>query len=54
MTWDNHGIYWEIDHIKPCSSFNLTNIEEQKQNMNKSEEQKLNIIIGLINNIYVI
>ena len=31
MNWDNHGKVWEIDHIKPCSSFNLTDIEQQKQ-----------------------
>jgi len=31
MTWDNHGDIWEIDHIKPCNSFDLTNIEQQKQ-----------------------
>jgi hypothetical protein len=24
MSWDNHGSYWHIDHIKPCSSFDLT------------------------------
>jgi hypothetical protein len=31
MTWDNHGKIWEIDHIIPCSKFNLTDIEQQKQ-----------------------
>jgi len=28
MNWDNHGSYWHFDHIKPCSSFDLTNEEE--------------------------
>ncbi len=31
MNWDNHGKIWEIDHIKPCSSFDLTDAEQQKQ-----------------------
>jgi hypothetical protein len=31
MTWENHGEIWEIDHIKPCASFDLTDIEQQKQ-----------------------
>ena len=30
MTWENHG-EWHIDHIKPCSLFNLLNEEEQKK-----------------------
>lgn len=29
MNWDNYG-KWEIDHIKPCSKFDLTDIEQQK------------------------
>jgi len=29
MTWENHG-EWHIDHIKPCSTFNLLNEDEQK------------------------
>ena len=24
MTWENHGTYWEIDHVKPIDSFDLT------------------------------
>lgn len=23
MTWNNYGIYWEIDHIKPIENFNF-------------------------------
>jgi hypothetical protein len=30
MTWENHG-EWHIDHIKPCSLFNLLNEDEQKK-----------------------
>ena len=43
-----------LKYIECMKKYDIDNIEEQKQNMNKSEEQKLNIIIGLINNIYVI
>jgi hypothetical protein len=30
MTWKNYG-KWHIDHIKPCTKFDLLNIEEQKK-----------------------
>ena len=30
MTLDNYG-QWHVDHIRPCSSFNLLDIEEQKK-----------------------
>jgi hypothetical protein len=28
MNWENHGIYWHFDHIKPCSSYDLTKDSE--------------------------
>lgn len=30
MSWDNHG-EWHIDHIRPCASFDLTDLEQQKE-----------------------
>lgn len=41
MNWNNHGDVWEIDHIKPCSSFNLINVEEQKECFNYKNLQPL-------------
>lgn len=31
MNWENHGVVWEIDHIKPCALFDLTYREQQKE-----------------------
>jgi hypothetical protein len=30
MIWENYGL-WHIDHIRPCSSFDLTDPEQQKK-----------------------
>lgn len=30
MTWENHANVWEMDHIKPCAKFDLTDPEQQK------------------------
>jgi hypothetical protein len=34
MNWENYGTYWHIDHIIPCSSFDLTDPEQQKECFN--------------------
>lgn len=32
MSWENYGFYgWHIDHIRPCSSFDLSDITQQKE-----------------------
>jgi hypothetical protein len=32
MNWENYGRKgWHIDHIRPCSSFDLSDFEQQKQ-----------------------
>jgi hypothetical protein len=41
MNWDNHGKVWEIDHIKPCASFNLTDIKQQQECFHYSNLQPL-------------
>jgi glutaredoxin len=40
MSWDNYG-EWHIDHIKPCSSFDLTRPEEQRKCFHYSNLQPL-------------
>ena len=42
MSWDNYGFKgWHIDHIKPCASFDLSDIEQQKQCFHYSNLQPL-------------
>lgn len=30
MNWANYGLYWHVDHIRPCASFDLTDHEQQR------------------------
>lgn len=42
MSWDNYGYYgWHIDHIKPCSSFDLSQPTEQAKCFHYSNLQPL-------------
>ena len=43
MTWKTYGKYWEIDHIKPCCSFDLSKASEQKKCFNHKNLQPLTI-----------
>lgn len=41
MSWDNYGIYWEIDHIRPCRSFDLSKSLQQQECFHWSNLQPL-------------
>jgi len=41
MNWNNHGEIWEIDHIKPCASFDLTDVKQQQECFHYSNLQPL-------------
>lgn len=46
MNWDNYGKnkYWEIDHIMPVDSFDLTQEENQKSCFHYTNTQPLTIL----------
>lgn len=51
MSWDNYGKYWQIDHIIPCSKFDLTILEEQLKCFHYTNLQPLFTITTLIDNV---
>ena len=58
MTIDNYGTEWHIDHVKPCSSYDLSNEEQikdcmswknlrpcwKRDNLEKSDKVDINLI----------
>lgn len=47
MTRENYGPVWHVDHIKPCASFDLTNLAQQKECFHYSNLQPLFAIDNL-------
>lgn len=42
MNWDNYGKFgWHLDHIKPCSSFDLKDKQQQKECFHYSNMQPI-------------
>lgn len=41
MSWDNYGLAWEVDHIRPCASFDLTDSISRSLCFQKSNLQPL-------------
>ena len=41
MSWDNYGTDWEIDHIRPCSSFDFTDERQAAACFHFSNQQPL-------------
>lgn len=49
MSWENYGkCGWEIDHIIPCASFDLTKEDEQKKCFNYNNLQPLWVIDNIL------
>jgi hypothetical protein len=43
MNWDNYGKHWQLDHIYPCSSFDLSKEEDRLKCFNYKNYQPLTI-----------
>lgn len=54
MNWDNQGIFWDIDHIVPCASFDLSDPIQQKICFNWSNLQPLEHIANLKKGVKII
>ena len=41
MSWENYGTTWHIDHIIPCTAFDMTDEEQQRTCFNYKNLQPL-------------
>jgi hypothetical protein len=46
MSWDNYGTYWEIDHIRPCRSFDLTKSEQVAECFHYTNTRPLSVYLN--------
>ena len=47
MTWENYGVFWCIDHIKPCAIYDFRDIEQQRLCFHYTNLQPLKVIDNL-------
>ena len=47
MSFDNYGSYWHIDHVIPCSKFDLTDDKEIKRCFRWTNLQPLEASINI-------
>ena len=48
MTWDNYGIYWQVDHVTPCASFDFSVEENRRACFNWSNLAPLESVTNLM------
>jgi len=51
MTWDNYGSLWHLDHIKPCSKYDLTDITQQQLCFHYTNLQPLFALTTIIDGV---
>lgn len=47
MNWNNYGSYWHVDHIKPCTMFDLTDLEQCKMCFHYTNLQPLEASVNI-------
>ncbi len=50
MAWENYGSLWEIDHVRPCCSFDLEDAAQQRECFSWKNQRPLLISLNRIKN----